>query len=74
MAVYRATIPGMKPILLRGASRPKALEALISLDALSGEEMADALAAGQTIYKPGDVLEPEEKPEAGDAAPPATKE
>lgn len=73
MAVYRVKIPGMKPVLLRDSSRPKALEQLMSVEALSGEQMADALAAGESIYKPGDSVEAEEKPPAAAAASPADK-
>lgn len=69
MAVYKATIKGMKPVLLRGSSKPKALESLVTLDSLTGEEMADAMEAGAVFYKPDVPLEPEAKPATSEAEP-----
>jgi hypothetical protein len=62
MPVYRATIAGAKPILVRDDSAAKAMKQLVKLDPLSGDDLADALEKGETIHKAGDPIELAEKP------------
>lgn len=67
MPIYRIKLHGVeKPLLVRAESAAKAKDQIIDLSALTSEEMADALAAGDKIYVPGDSVlppEPEAKPE-----------
>lgn len=68
MPVYRATIAGRtKPVLVRDDSAAKASSQLVQLKALTSDEMADALASGEKVWKPGEELEADDKP----ADPPA---
>lgn len=59
MPVYRAKIPGAKPVLVRDSSKAKALDQIVTLDALTGEELADALESGEKIWKAGDQIQAE---------------
>ena len=55
LPVYRASIAGQPgTMLLRAETAAKAKDQIVTLDALSGEQMADALAAGEKIWTPGD--------------------
>lgn len=57
MPVYRITLHGIAaPLLVRDESAAKAKDQILDLKALTTEEMADALAAGETIYKAGDSV------------------
>lgn len=67
MPVYRGTIAGRSgTLLLRADTAAKAKDQIVTLEALSGEQMADALAAGEKIWTPGDPVPPADHP----AAPP----
>lgn len=72
MPVYRATIPGAKPLLVRGDTAAKAKDQLIKLDPLSAADLADAMEKGETIHKAGDPIELAEKP--AETKPEPTKE
>lgn len=58
MGVYRGKIVGRKkPILLRAANKTEAIGRLIeSLDALTGDEVEEALDAGDKVWKVGEEL------------------
>jgi hypothetical protein len=66
--IYRMKIPGMKPVLVRGSSKAKALDQLVEVESLTGEQMADALDSGEKVYKSGDRVEADAPP-AKDEAP-----
>lgn len=70
MAIYRMTVPGMKPVLVRDSSKAKAVEQLVTIESLTAEEMQDALEAGEKVFKEGDRVEAEPEPESeGQQAP-----
>ena len=60
MPVYRANFPGHEEtLLLRADSAAQAKDQVLTLKAMTSDEMADALAAGEKIYLPGDpILQP----------------
>lgn len=64
MPVYRATIAGAKPLLVRDDTAAKAKDQLIKLEPLSAADLADAMEAGEKIHKPGDPIEVAEKAKA----------
>jgi hypothetical protein len=57
MGVYRMKLAGRrKPILVKAESIAKAKDAIVEGEKLDAEEMADALANGESVWKPGDEL------------------
>ncbi len=55
MPIYRATMTGRtKPVLVRSENATKATAQLVSVKALTSDEMADALAAGEKVWTPGE--------------------
>lgn len=59
MAMYRITIPGMKPVLVKASSKAQALDELATVESLSSDQKEDALVAGDKVFKKGDRVEPE---------------
>lgn len=59
LPVYKTTIPGAKPVYLRGPTRAQALDTLITTESLSGDDFADAVEDGAKIFKDGDLIEVE---------------
>lgn len=57
MPIYRAKVPGLKPLLLYADSAAKAKDQLVELEAMSAADMAAALAGGLTIWKPGEPVD-----------------
>lgn len=55
MPIYRTTIMGReKPLLIRAETAAKGLAQLVTIKALTAEEMAEALASGDKVWTPGD--------------------
>jgi len=64
MGIYRVTIEGRnKPVLVKAASASKAKDSVVTAESLKAEEMADALANGETVWKPGDPFPDDAEPE-----------
>lgn len=64
MGVYRMKVAGrVRPILVKAESLAKAKDAVVEGEKLDAEEMGEALAKGEALWKPGEPLP------ADDAAP-----
>lgn len=63
MAVYRIKLAGRnKPILLRAKSKTEAIErVVVEVGALTGDEVEEALDAGDKVWKLGDELPADEE-------------
>jgi hypothetical protein len=61
MAIYGVTIKGRtKRVLVRETSQAQAVAHFVTAKALTAEEMQDALDEGETVWKPGTDLPPDE--------------
>lgn len=73
MPIYSAKIMGRtKSVLVRAESAAKASALLVSLDALTAAEMADALESGEKVWKGGDPFPADEVAEVKPDAKPET--
>lgn len=55
MGVYRVKVEGRnKPILVKEESQAKAKDRVVSAELLKSEDLAEAMEAGETIWKVGD--------------------
>lgn len=55
MGVYRVKVEGRnKPVLVKEDSQAKAKDRVVSAELLNAEQMAEAMDAGETIWKAGD--------------------
>lgn len=74
MPIYRVTIEGRrKPVLVKEDSAAKAKDRFVKAESLSAEEMADAMAAGETVWLAGTPL-PADDPESPPAPPKADED
>ena len=74
MGIYRVNIEGRnKPVLVKAASASKAKDSVVTAESLKAEEMADALANGETVWKPGDPFPSCEKYETFTAGGPIAR-
>lgn len=59
MPIYRASFPGVEgTILVRADSAAQAKDQVVAMKALTSDELADALDAGEKVYKPGEPIIP----------------
>ena len=53
MAIYAATLPGRnKRVLVRADNQTEALKRFVTVEALTADEMQDALDKGETVWRP----------------------
>lgn len=62
MAIYRAKIAGRrKPVLLKAGNRTEAKDRIVTeLDLLTSDELEEALEAGESVWRPGEDLPPDD--------------
>lgn len=64
MPIYNAKIIGRTlPIMVRADTAAKARDMLVDVAMLTAEEMADAMASGAVLWKPGNDVPADAKPE-----------
>jgi hypothetical protein len=65
MPIYKATIQGRsKPLLIRADTAAKGVAQLVTVKALTAEEMAEALGNGDKVWTPGEDMPEDDKPAA----------
>lgn len=66
MPIYKTKIQGRnKPLLLKAESAAKGKDQIVTLEALTAEEMAEALASGEKVWTPGEPFPADEEIEDG---------
>jgi hypothetical protein len=55
--IYKLTIAGAKPLLVREDSKAKATGRVVTVESLTSEQFADEIEAGGKLFKDGDEIE-----------------
>lgn len=64
MAIYAATVPGRKKrVLVKAENQTEAMRRFVSVEALTAEQMQDALDEGERVWRPGEPFPLDEVPE-----------